>query len=94
MNRDIRKKTKFPEYIEEEKAEKREFISGEVSFSSRQYKDFSSLTLKVNSHKYPLIILPDCRLFLETFSDIYRVAYEFIIKIAEPISRPLYVHEY
>jgi hypothetical protein len=41
MNRDIRKKTKFPEYIEEEKAEKREFISGDVSSFSRQYKDFS-----------------------------------------------------
>ncbi len=39
-------------------------------------------------------ITPDNRIFLETFSSKYRAAYEFLIAIAEPISRPAFIHEY
>jgi len=34
------------------------------------------------------------KVFLETFSPYYKLAYDFIIAIAEPVSRPEFVHEY
>lgn len=37
---------------------------------------------------------PDGRIFLETFSPVYRQAYDFLIAIAEPVCRPESVHEY
>ena len=33
-------------------------------------------------------------LFLETFSPVYKQAYDFLIAISEPVSRPQLVHEY
>ncbi len=37
---------------------------------------------------------PDGRVFLESFSRIYKQAYDFLIAIAEPVCRPKLVHEY
>lgn len=37
---------------------------------------------------------PDKRVFLETFSPVYKPAYDFLIAIAEPVSRPEVIHEY
>lgn len=42
----------------------------------------------------PLWVCPDGRILLETFSPIYKQAYDFLIAIAEPQSRPEVVHEY
>jgi len=42
----------------------------------------------------PLWVCPDGRIFLETFSPVYRQAYDFLIAIAEPVCRPECVHEY
>jgi len=39
-------------------------------------------------------VCPDNTIFLETFSAIYRCAYDFLIAIAEPVSRPMFMHEY
>ena len=36
----------------------------------------------------PLWVCPDARIFLETFSPVYKQAYDFLIAIAEPVSRP------
>lgn len=36
---------------------------------------------------------PGGRVFLETFSGVYKAAYDFLIAIAEPLSRPELVHE-
>ena len=33
-------------------------------------------------------------MFLETFSPIYRQAYDFLIAVSEPVCRPEHVHEY
>jgi DNA excision repair protein ERCC-3 len=33
-------------------------------------------------------VCPDCRVFLETFSPVYKQAYDFLIAVAEPVSRP------
>ena len=37
---------------------------------------------------------PDGRIFFETFSPIYKQAYDFLIAVAEPQSRPEMIHEY
>ena len=42
----------------------------------------------------PLWVTPDYRIFLETFSPVYKPAYDFLIAIAEPVSRPETIHEY
>ena len=36
----------------------------------------------------PLWLCPDGRIFLESFSPIYKAAYDFLIAVAEPV-RPL-----
>eukprot|EP00727_Mastigamoeba_balamuthi_P012063 m51a1_g748 putative transcription factor iih subunit (747) ;mRNA; f:515138-517959 len=42
----------------------------------------------------PMWITPDGRIYLESFSPLYREAYDFLIAVANPISRPKYVQEY
>jgi len=39
-------------------------------------------------------VCPDGRIFLETYSPVYKQAYDFLIAIAEPVCRPESVHEY
>lgn len=56
--------------------------------------DFRDLKLKPDHHVRPIYVTPDGHLFLETFSPIYKQAYDFLIAIAEPLTRPKYVHEY
>ena len=36
----------------------------------------------------PLWVCPDGRIFLETYSPLYKQAYDFLIAIAEPVSSP------
>ena len=49
---------------------------------------------KLRRARRPLWVCPDGRIFLETFSPVYRQAYDFLIAIAEPVCRPECVHEY
>jgi DNA excision repair protein ERCC-3 len=42
----------------------------------------------------PLWIGSDCVIFLEAFSPHYKVASEFLVAVAEPLSRPTFIHEY
>ena len=58
------------------------------------FHDFSSLRLKPDHANRPLWVCPDGRVFLETFSPVYKQAYDFLIAIAEPVSRPECIHEY
>ncbi|KAK2077082.1 hypothetical protein QBZ16_004716 [Prototheca wickerhamii] len=58
------------------------------------FADFSSLPLRADHANRPLWICPDGRIFLETFSPVYKQAYDFLIACAEPVSRPEFVHEY
>ena len=37
----------------------------------------------------PLWLCPDGRIFLESFSPIYKAAYDFLIAVAEPVRAPL-----
>lgn len=57
------------------------------------YGDFSDMELKPDHQVRPIWVCPDGRIFLETFSPIYKQAYDFLIAIAEPICRPALMHE-
>ncbi|XP_047325874.1 general transcription and DNA repair factor IIH helicase subunit XPB1 isoform X2 [Impatiens glandulifera] len=57
-------------------------------------KDFTKLELKPDHLNRPLWACADGRIFLETFSPLYKQAYDFLIAIAEPVCRPESMHEY
>ncbi|KAL3833552.1 hypothetical protein ACJIZ3_008288 [Penstemon smallii] len=57
-------------------------------------RDFSKLELKPDHLNRPLWACADGRIFLETFSALYKQAYDFLIAIAEPVCRPESMHEY
>lgn len=59
-----------------------------------QKRDFSKLELKPDHFNRPLWVCSDGRIFLETFSALYKQAYDFLIAIAEPVCRPESMHEY
>ncbi|ODQ67427.1 DNA repair helicase rad25 [Nadsonia fulvescens var. elongata DSM 6958] len=57
--------------------------------------DFSYLKLKPDHASRPLWINPeDGRIILESFSPLAEQAQDFLVTIAEPISRPSHIHEY
>jgi len=59
------------------------------------YQDCStSLTLKKDHEKRPIWITRDNRIILEAFSPYYQQAYDFLIDISEPETRPELIHTY
>ena len=56
--------------------------------------DYSHLVLKPDHANRPLWICSDGRIFLESFSPVYKAAYDFLISVAEPVCRPQNMHEY
>ena len=56
--------------------------------------DFSDLRLKPDHTNRPLWVCDDGRIFLESFSPVYKAAYDFLISVAEPVCRPANMHEY
>ena len=58
-------------------------------------KDFrSEMEMRSDHESRPLWVAPNGHIFLETFSPVYKHAHDFLIAIAEPVSRPEFVHEY
>ncbi|KAL2164671.1 hypothetical protein VTH06DRAFT_3888 [Thermothelomyces fergusii] len=58
-------------------------------------RDFSYLPLKPDHQNRPLWIDPDsCTIVLERFNPLAEQATDFLITIAEPKSRPTFLHEY
>lgn len=57
--------------------------------------DFTYLKLKPDHFSRPIWISPvDGRIILESFSPLAEQAQDFLVTIAEPISRPSHIHEY
>jgi len=56
--------------------------------------NFSTLALREDHASRPLWVCENNRIFLETFSPLYTQAYDFLIAIAEPLSRLRIMHEY
>jgi len=57
-------------------------------------QDFSYMALKPDHEQRPLWIGNDCVIFLEAYSPLYKVASDFLVAVAEPLSRPTFIHEY
>ncbi|OIT33222.1 PREDICTED: DNA repair helicase XPB1-like [Nicotiana attenuata] len=57
-------------------------------------RDFTKLELKPDHENRPLWVCSDGRVFLETYSPLYKQASDFLIAIAEPVSRPQLIHEF
>ena len=55
--------------------------------------DYAHLALKPDHANRPLWICSDGRIFLESFSPVYKAAYDFLISVAEPVCRPANMHE-
>jgi DNA excision repair protein ERCC-3 len=58
------------------------------------YQDFSNLKLKEDHHKRSIWVLPDGKIFMETFAPNYREVYDFLISIAHPLARTRLMHQY
>lgn len=56
--------------------------------------DYSMLALKPNHTLHPLWVFKDGRIILEAFSGVAEQAQDFLIAIAEPVTRPRHIHEY
>eukprot|EP00514_Thraustochytrium_sp_LLF1b_P003622 CAMPEP_0184512736 /NCGR_PEP_ID=MMETSP0198_2-20121128/3041_1 /TAXON_ID=1112570 /ORGANISM="Thraustochytrium sp., Strain LLF1b" /LENGTH=810 /DNA_ID=CAMNT_0026902783 /DNA_START=313 /DNA_END=2745 /DNA_ORIENTATION=- len=56
--------------------------------------DFSKLKLKKDHKIRPLWVCPSSVIYLEASSRYYRQAYDFLVAIAEPVSRPRFMHTY
>ncbi|KAK6777657.1 hypothetical protein RDI58_024375 [Solanum bulbocastanum] len=63
-------------------------------FGGKLMNAFTKLELKPDHENRPLRVCCDGRVFLETSSPIYHQASDFLIAIAEPVSRPNSIHEY
>ncbi|KAF0769985.1 general transcription and DNA repair factor IIH helicase subunit XPB [Aphis craccivora] len=66
--------------------------SVEDEFGAKDYR--SQMNLKVDHASRPLWVAPDGHIFLESYSPVYRHAHDFMIAIAEPVCRPIHLHEY
>ena len=53
-----------------------------------------NFNLKPDHAQRPIWITSDGSIFLEAFSPLCKDATEFLIAIAEPVSRPNHIHEY
>ncbi|CAJ2506425.1 Uu.00g005550.m01.CDS01 [Anthostomella pinea] len=73
---------------------------GPIDAASRYFgdngkRDFSYLPLKPDSKSRPIWIDPQRgRIILENFSALAEQAKDFLITVAEPLSRPTFLHEY
>ena len=67
--------------------------AADLEDDERRTVDLFHVPLKVEHEKRPLWISPDCHIFLEAFSPLYLPATEFLVAIAEPVSRPEHIHE-
>ncbi|KAH0787449.1 DNA repair helicase rad25 family protein [Histomonas meleagridis] len=71
-----------------------EKFTGAMSPREAITRSFPDLVLNPDHANRPIYVAPDGHIFLETFSPYYKKAYDFMIAIAEPISRPKYIQEY
>mmetsp|Transcript_21969 Transcript_21969/g.39883 ORF Transcript_21969/g.39883 Transcript_21969/m.39883 type:complete len:762 (+) Transcript_21969:77-2362(+) len=76
------------------RASDREAILMDIPSSSDSTADFSFAALKKDHYQRPCWTCPDGIIYLEAFHDLYTQAYDFLVAIAEPVSRPEHLHEY
>eukprot|EP00164_Ancoracysta_twista_P002904 GFYU01003864.1.p1 GENE.GFYU01003864.1~~GFYU01003864.1.p1 ORF type:complete len:763 (+),score=171.29 GFYU01003864.1:85-2373(+) len=64
------------------------------SMQATEHDYVKHMKLKADHKNRPIWVCPDMKIFLETFSPVYKQAYDFLIAIAEPVCRSHLVHEY
>jgi DNA excision repair protein ERCC-3 len=64
----------------------------EDQYGAKDYR--ALLQLKLDHKARPLWVAPNGHIFLESFSPVYKHAHDFLIAIAEPVSRPKHIQEY
>lgn len=89
-----RHKAKEDHRAEEEEAAYYTEDFEDINQDGENKRDFTKLELKPDHANRPLWACADGRIFLETFSPLYKQAYDFLIAIAEPVCRPESMHEY
>jgi len=75
------------------RSEDEEFLDPRSTLSWEEV-DFSKMELKKDHKIRPVWVLPTKRVMLEASSRFYQQAYDFLVAIAEPVTRPKFVHEY
>lgn len=66
----------------------------DIEEEKQGFHDFTHIKLKEGHERCPVWISPDKKIFLEAFSPLVQKVTDFLIAIAEPVSRPTYIHEY
>ena len=56
--------------------------------------DYTGLKIKADHQKRPIWVAPNNIIVLEAYSEFYDKAYDFVIDIAEPETRPEFIHTY
>ncbi|TPX36966.1 hypothetical protein SmJEL517_g01001 [Synchytrium microbalum] len=81
--------------LTQKKSKQKDTVQDEVTelFEERD-TDYTHLRLKEDHELRPLYITNDNIIILEAFSPIADQAQDFLVAIAEPVSRPSHVHEY
>lgn len=82
------------ELVRENKSSSSEFLRRLFKGRDRPVKDLGGLALKNDHESRPLWIDNHGKIILEGFSAIAEQAQDFLIAIAEPVSRPSFIHEY
>lgn len=59
-----------------------------------EFIDCTDLKLKKDHENRPLWISPEGTIYLEAFAPVAEQAIDFLVAIAEPVSRPSFIHEY
>jgi DNA excision repair protein ERCC-3 len=57
-------------------------------------EDFSKLRLRADHDKRPMWVCPSLYIYLEAFTPQYKEAYDFMIAVANPVSRTKHMHIY
>lgn len=66
-----------------------------IDFVNNRRKQFNMTPMMKKDHeRKPLWVCPDGMIFLEAENPLYKQAYDFLVAIAEPVSRPEFIHEY
>ncbi|KAG5581316.1 hypothetical protein H5410_051943 [Solanum commersonii] len=89
-----RKKTRHTITEVEVEVEDEDGDDDDDEFGGELMNDFTKLELKPDHENRPLWVCCGSRVFLETSFPIYHQASDFLIAIAEPVSRPNFIHEY
>jgi len=66
-----------------------DFSVQEDTFGAKDYRN--EMTLKPDHEFRPLWVLPNGHIFLESFSPVQKDAHDFLVVIAEPVSRSKYI---